>query len=882
MKAFISNILLLSLLLINNNIRVNCKPTLNSDASGLSSDNYDYYHNVAKDEISLEKEEAYLDLDLNLNATVENDGRTLVKKSTTGLQSVKFIKYEESLSEVANPYRGFYKQAYVFIKRNKGSYIDYIPSTSLVRALIDISDFQSKSFDEEAISFLNRFFETLKKNRQTAVVRFSYHKGFDKKYKTTEPNIDRVLIHLDQIKNIFKTYDDVIASVECGLFGYYGEMYESNVESVQKMKIEFINKTIKKWLEILPKSITLTVRTIKQYIDYNKDVLKVSISDISKHKPSSSDPGYRIGIFNDAYFASANDIGTYNNRTKEVAWLSNQATHTLFGGEFGITNDKPNGQQISTEAFKTHTSYLNAGFYEATIENLQKRVCSSFFGNYEGQKEYKYIENHLGYRYVVSKVLLTTEAESNGMFGAEISIKNVGFGNLIKPKSLYVIMTDKNNKIYYLTDSLRISNKNPCQWWSKETAVVNIEGILPSNMPNGKYKLYLRIASNRNGGLNGYPIRFANNDKNIWNESLGANYLGEFSIVGTNKGGNKTNPPKDPEINPSKPISTTEPFNSKYATIKFKGMLDNTDNFYLGVPELKEYENFNIYELTDTTSAKYRTWHVDSESKPSLLYLSNGSFGNIGEPSEYCLDLGTYTNSNGYNFLSIVKCSIAKHKFMYGKSYSNSIDVYDLNGNHLVDSNKNNLCLYYSMTPRVDKCSISGSKKNMSWKKSNLSLEFTTVKYKGMLPNANSNQYLGVQELKEYKNFNIKEENDTTSAKYRTWHIYSESSPSLLYLSNATYGNNGKPSNYCLDLGTYLSDQGYNYLSVVECSKAQHKFMYGESFTNSIDVYKKNGDHLKDNNGNLLCLYYSMTPRVDKCTNKENMQWAKYILTDNQ
>jgi len=193
------------------------------------------------------------------------------------------------------------------------------------------------------------------------------------------------------------------------------------------------------------------------------------------------------------------------------------------------------------------------------------------------------------------------------MFGAEISIKNVGFGNLIKPKSLYVIMTDKNNKIYYLTDSLRISNKNPCQWWSKETAVVNIEGILPSNMPNGKYKLYLRIASNRNGGLNGYPIRFANNDKNIWNESLGANYLGEFSIVGTNKGGNKTNPPKDPEINPSKPISTTEPFNSKYATIKFKGMLDNTDNFYLGVPELKEYENFNIYELTDTTSAKYRT-----------------------------------------------------------------------------------------------------------------------------------------------------------------------------------------------------------------------------------------------------------------------------------
>jgi len=64
------------------------------------------------------------------------------------------------------------------------------------------------------------------------------------------------------------------------------------------------------------------------------------------------------------------------------------------------------------------------------------------------------------------------------MFDTEISINNIGYGNLIKPKSLYVIMIDKNNKVYYLTDSLKISNKNPCQWWSIETAVVNIEGVI--------------------------------------------------------------------------------------------------------------------------------------------------------------------------------------------------------------------------------------------------------------------------------------------------------------------------------------------------------------------------------------------------------------------
>ncbi|ORX80425.1 hypothetical protein BCR32DRAFT_327726 [Anaeromyces robustus] len=183
----------------------------------------------------------------------------------------------------------------------------------------------------------------------------------------------------------------------------------------------------------------------------------------------------------------------------------------------------------------------------------------------------------------------------------------------------------------------------------------------------------------------------------------------------------KTTAKSDEKSKTSKPQATSTSKNasspSSYVTIKFKGNLDYTSNFYLGVPELKEYASFDIYKLSTEKSYKYRTWHVTSTDKPSFMYLSTGTYGSIGEPSNYCLDLGEYTNQEGYNYLSIVDCSKASHKFMFGGSYNGSVDIYDAEDNHLKDRSGNKLCLYYSMTPRISKCKNPSNKGNMGWNK---------------------------------------------------------------------------------------------------------------------------------------------------------------------
>jgi len=710
--------------------------------------------------------------DIGFGSSENGNTTILIKKSTIGgLQSISDIRYVESLSEIQNPYRGFFKQMKVTLKRdNTKSSTDSIPVTPLVRILVDISDFQNNSLSNNAINYLRNIFENLKQKQKSMVLRFAYDPGYKGK-DTKEPSMSMVLKHQEGLRQLIEDYADAIASVECGLFGAYGEMHSSSVYTGDKERKKYVISTIDKWLEVLPKSITLSVRKPEFYCDWNNvDQSKIS-ENITKEKQSA----YRVGIYNDGYLASYSDLGTFKNRDEEIKWLSNQSKHTLYGGEFGnykkkeMRNVAHTAKYMEKEAYLTHTSYLNLGWYKDTVDGMKSENYSGKDQRYKGTSGFQFIENHLGYRFVVRGVRLTKSVESNGLFGIESDIENVGFANLIKPKTIVFIMVNGSNR-FTITNMESATNSNPSQWDSKTTTTFKSEILLPSNMPTGKYKVYLRIASGRSSkGLNGYPIRFANDDKNLWNESLGANYLGEFTVVGnsknnavntksntnTNANANSINSKakstasktktttlnkatktaaNKPTVNDttvtnnavshksSSSASTSSTSASskatKYLTLKFKGTLKNTTNYYLGVSELKESASFNLHKEDNGKSNKYRTWHVTSMDRPSLLYLSDGTYGNHGEPSNLCLDLGEYKSSDGYNYLRVVKCSQAQYKFMYGGSYRNSIDIYNRDGEkHLTDKQGNKLCLYYSMTPRISKCKNTENNQNIGWEK---------------------------------------------------------------------------------------------------------------------------------------------------------------------
>jgi hypothetical protein len=75
-------------------------------------------------------------------------------------------------------------------------------------------------------------------------------------------------------------------------------------------------------------------------------------------------------------------------------------------------------------------------------------------------------------------------------------------------------------------------------WDSETISNYNVTANIPSSLPEGKYNVYLKISEHYEELQDTAfrTIRFANNDPNIWNASLGANYLSSFAIVEEGQG----------------------------------------------------------------------------------------------------------------------------------------------------------------------------------------------------------------------------------------------------------------------------------------------------------------------------------------------------------
>ena len=510
--------------------------------------------------------------------------------SVRTLTEIADIDYAESLSETPNPDRGFYKSERLsYVKGNSNKAVNMKAyKNSMAHLRIDLSDFAAHDKDHggptsdvlinssttNLLTALDGTLQSLRENNGTAVVRIAYDKNYAGYTKDTlkkkddgteewkeqsvfEPSIDTVLQHQQAIGEVFAKYPDVISSVECGVFGPWGEMHHSNI-----MTDENLSKVINKWLEVLPQSMTITVRQPEFYAKW----CGCGITDIDSNITSAGNAAYRVGAFNDGYLGSYSDRGTFRDREKEVTWLSNQAKHTLYGGEIvlfdnseGVSTEvRPNGLYMEKEAFRTHTSYLNIGWNDEIIANMKKTVFKGQDPLYNNgtSTEFNYVQNHLGYRFVVRNVKLTRETSKYENFALETEIENVGFANVIKEKKAYLIIKSEDGqfeKSYDLgaldaSKAESASNVDPRNWDSTTKTTVKVNVDIPDDFAIGKYWVYIKLVTDTtNNNYGTYPIRFSNNDAYIYDENLEANYLGSFAIVeatlddGTSDNGNSGN-----------------------------------------------------------------------------------------------------------------------------------------------------------------------------------------------------------------------------------------------------------------------------------------------------------------------------------------------------
>lgn len=472
------------------------------------------------------------------------------------------INYSEAVETINNPGVGYSSTVWANCKPKNTPV--YNPTSNLMLFFIDIGEFscgvngtknedgtytEGTDYDLDD-TFFRAWDKTLQNcynNGCMVALRFRYD---DEGKDNPEPaSFEQVLHHIEQLKNsgLFEKYSDIIAFVECGFVGKWGEMHGGKYTSVQHKA-----QVLEALLQAVPAPIPVTVRTPDIFAEW-AGITRAELSDRelidslseSKYTSDIQKNKDRIGLFDDGYMGSNSDLGTYANREIETNWLSVQTLTSYFGGEFSGNIDF--AKQYDTylpensipEMYKTHLSYINSNIfnlYKDYTFSTEYDINNSNNSAYYGQTVFQFIRDHIGYRFVIRDSKLTETVGQGEDIQVNFKVENTGFANVIPQVQSYVLL-EKDGIFTYAAADI------DCRQWLSCTETENTLNItLPDCLPAGNWNIYLKLSMGTPIdilNMNSRSIRFANDD--VWNPSLGANRLGTVNVIeNSNNGTNNT------------------------------------------------------------------------------------------------------------------------------------------------------------------------------------------------------------------------------------------------------------------------------------------------------------------------------------------------------
>ena len=384
------------------------------------------------------------------------------------------IDTTDAMATLENFDRGFYTPQVLHIKPSGTKPIEK-PWSKLLHLRAEISEFSSRAWmgidttggkkdttwgksqdlTEDALDVLQQTFDNIRNLGGHVIVRICYDPWYNGRSNVT-PEHEWVLKHVKQLAPVLSKNTDVIVALEMGMHGAYGEMHSDTSITYDRVA-EAVNLMLRNTppeLKILTRTGNYSAKVLgfdNWGVDFNIDGDK--FAEIAKAK---GDTMYRVGMFNDGYLGTQYDYGTWGAdcktsicREEGVAWLEKYSINTPYGGEALTT---ASGYQVintpeflAYEGFRTHTSYLNIQWNNNLIDSWKKTLFKQKDFDYDPARVdsltgFKYINDHLGYRFVLRESWLSDTVGDDHVLRAKIRVQNVGFGNLTRKMkaSLYV------------------------------------------------------------------------------------------------------------------------------------------------------------------------------------------------------------------------------------------------------------------------------------------------------------------------------------------------------------------------------------------------------------------------------------------------------------
>lgn len=411
--------------------------------------------------------------------------------------TVKLHTYAISDAVLLNPERGFFTP--YTLPGSAGFSAIRLTGKTLVHLNIRLDDYRQNDLPESLLNSLDQNFADIRSSGLKAIPRFSYNQG---PYPDSEPDAPKawILRHIQQLTPVLQKNSDVIAWLEAGFIGAWGEWHTSTngLDNITDKR-----ELLEALLVALP----------------NRFVQVRYPANIIEMYPSPNDAvRARVAHHNDCFLSSDTDVGTYerngiNTIERDQAYLSELTRFTPMSGET-CAPYPPRSECNSAirEMELLHFSALNEAYHKGIIRSWERGGC------------FDEINHRLGYRLALREAAFNQQVRPGGILNLKVELQNTGFAAPINPRSLYIVL--------YKDQSVHAVALDQVQPIFFQPGVFSFAAKLrlPSNLEQGEYRLALWLPDSaetlRNNPL--YAIRLAN--ENVWEENTGYNVLGQVNV----------------------------------------------------------------------------------------------------------------------------------------------------------------------------------------------------------------------------------------------------------------------------------------------------------------------------------------------------------------
>lgn len=433
-----------------------------------------------------------------------------------GPMTVRYTLDETTI--FANPERGFYhhEETDGTSPLSQSQLKNYRTSEgiSLILRLFYLDAFRTTNISTSYLDAMRTDFARVRGAGVKTIVRFAYTSSMDKPYGDAAR--DRVLSHIAQLKPILQANADVIATVQVGFIGAWGEWYYTDhfgdEDRVSAAQIADRKAVVEALLDCLPATRTVQVRTPT----WKKRFYGNTALDETESRSGSARS--RVGHHNDCFLASADDEGTYANVTADKAYLASENQFVPQGGETCATSSFSTWSNASVDLERLHYSYLNRDYLGAVFTSWGSGLDVA--------------RRRLGYRLALVETNAASDVKPGGELNLTVKLRNDGYAAPFNPRGLELVAR-------HTTTGARIVAKlavDPRRFTPGATHQIDTRLCMPAGTPEGTYALSLSLPDPEPTlhDKPEYSIRLANSG--TWDAATGTNSLSRNLIVTATSG----------------------------------------------------------------------------------------------------------------------------------------------------------------------------------------------------------------------------------------------------------------------------------------------------------------------------------------------------------